>query len=214
MELAADARPDARQPRGGRPLRRLQPDERRLPPQPARDGRRASGRHEAAVPARLARPGVQRGAEDDPPAELPRPAARPSLVPARRASGLTAGGSSIPEVRRLLAVLAAGKRVAEVGTAYGLGAQALAPTAREGVTLELDPERARVAREALAGLPNVEALEGDWAELLPPRAPFELLFMDGGGWKHDLAQARRMLEPLPPGGLPGVDDMTPGYGPG
>jgi predicted O-methyltransferase YrrM len=126
---------------------------------------------------------------------------------------LTAGGSSIPEVRRLLAVLAAGKRVAEVGTAFGLGAQALASTAREVVTVELDPERARLAREALAGLPNVEALEGDWAELLPPRAPFELLFMDGGGWKLDLAQAGRMLELLAPGGLAVVDDMTPGYGP-
>jgi predicted O-methyltransferase YrrM len=126
---------------------------------------------------------------------------------------LTAGGSSIPEVRRLLAVLAAGKRVAEVGTAFGLGAQALASTAREVVTVELDPERARVAREALAGLPNVEALEGDWAELLPPRAPFELLFMDGGGWKFDLGQAAGMLELLEPGGLAVVDDMTPGYGP-
>ena len=126
---------------------------------------------------------------------------------------MTAGGSSIPEVRRLLAVLAAGKRVAEVGTAFGLGAQALASTAREVVTVELDPERARVAREALAGLPNVEALEGDWEELLPPRAPFELVFMDGGGWKLDLAQAARMLELLAPGGLAVVDDMTPGYGP-
>jgi len=116
-------------------------------------------------------------------------------------------------VRRLLAVLAAGKRVAEIGTAFGLGAQALASTAREVVTVELDPERARVAREALAGLPNVEALEGEWAELLPPRAPFELVFMDGGGYKHDLEEAARMLELVAPGGLAVADDMTPGYGP-
>jgi predicted O-methyltransferase YrrM len=116
-------------------------------------------------------------------------------------------------VRRLLAVLAAGKRVAEIGTAFGLGAQALASTAREVVTVELDPERARVAREALAGLTNVEALEGDWASLLPPRAPFELLFMDGGGWKLDLDAAARMLELVAPGGIVVADDMTPGYGP-
>src|SRR5919204_123533 len=122
MELAADARPDARQPRGGRPLRRLQPDERRLPPQPARDGRRASGRHEAAGPARLARP-------------------------------------------------------------------------------------------ALAGLRKVGALGGDGAGLPPPRAPFELLFMDGGGYKLDLDAAARMLELVAPGGLAVADDMTPGYGP-
>jgi predicted O-methyltransferase YrrM len=116
-------------------------------------------------------------------------------------------------VRRLLAVLAAGKRVAEVGKAFGLGAQALASTAREVVTVELDPERARAARDALAGLTNVEALEGDWRELLPPRAPFELVFMDGGGYKLDLDAAAQMLELVAPGGLAVADDMTPGYGP-
>ena len=126
---------------------------------------------------------------------------------------MTAGGSSIPEVRRLLAVLAAGKRAAEIGTAFGLGAEALARTAREVVTVELDPERAREAAARLDGLPNVELLVGDWAELLPPRAPFELLFMDGGGYKHDLDAAARMLELVAPGGLAVADDMTPGYGP-
>jgi predicted O-methyltransferase YrrM len=126
---------------------------------------------------------------------------------------VTAGGSSIPEVRRLLAVLAAGKRAAEIGTAYGLGAEALASTAREVVTVELDPERAREAQARLDGLANVELLIGDWAELLPPRGPFELVFMDGGAYKLDLAAAARMLELVAPGGLAVVDDMTPGYGP-
>ena len=126
---------------------------------------------------------------------------------------MTEGGSSIPEVRRLLAVLAAGKRAAEIGTAFGLGAEALASTAREVVTVELDPERAREARARLDGLANVELLVGDWAELLPPRGPFELLFMDGVAWKLDLAVAARMLELVAPGGLVVVDDMTPGYGP-
>ena len=125
---------------------------------------------------------------------------------------MTAGGSSIPEVRRLLAVLAAGKRAAEIGTALGLGAEALASTAREVVTVELDPERAREAAARLDGLANVELLVGDWAELLPPRGPFELLFMDGGGYKHDLDAATRMLELVAPGGLVVVDDLTPGYG--
>ena len=126
---------------------------------------------------------------------------------------MTAGGSSIPEVRRLLAVLAAGKRAAEIGTAFGLGAEALAQTAREVVTVEVDPERAREARARLAGCRNVELLVGDWAELLPPRGPFELLFMDGAAWKLDLAVAARMLELVAPGALAVVDDMTPGYGP-
>jgi predicted O-methyltransferase YrrM len=126
---------------------------------------------------------------------------------------VTAGGSSIPEVRRLLAVLAAGKHAAEIGTAFGLGAEALARTAREVVTVELDPERAREAGVRLRGLANVELLVGDWAELLPPRGPFELLFMDGGGYKHDPDAAARMLELVAPGGLAVADDMTPGYGP-
>ena len=126
---------------------------------------------------------------------------------------MTAGGSSIPEVRRLLAVLAAGKRAAEIGTAFGLGAEALASTARSVVTVERDPERAREAGARLGGLANVELLVGDWAELLPPRGPFELLFMDGGGYKHDVDAAARMLDLVAPGGLAVVDDMTPGYGP-
>jgi len=126
---------------------------------------------------------------------------------------VTSGGSSIPEVQRLLAVLAAGKRAAEIGTAFGLGAEALARTAREVVTVEIDPERAREARARLEGLPNVELLVGDWAELLPPRGPFELLFMDGGGYKLDVGVAARMLELVAPGGLVVADDLTPGYGP-
>ncbi len=35
---------------------------------------------------------------------------------------MTAGGSSLREVQRLLSALAAGKRCAEVGTAFGEGA--------------------------------------------------------------------------------------------
>jgi predicted O-methyltransferase YrrM len=42
---------------------------------------------------------------------------------------MTAGGSSIPEVQRLLRVLATGRRVAEAGTAFGEGAAAMADTA-------------------------------------------------------------------------------------
>ena len=62
--------------RGRAPFRRLQPDERRLRPQPAGDGRRAARRHEAPVRAGLARAGLQRSAPDDAPPELPRAASR------------------------------------------------------------------------------------------------------------------------------------------
>lgn len=42
---------------------------------------------------------------------------------------MTGGGSSIPPVQRLLAVLATGRRCAEAGTAFGEGAAAMAGTA-------------------------------------------------------------------------------------
>jgi predicted O-methyltransferase YrrM len=125
---------------------------------------------------------------------------------------LTAGGSSLPEVQRLLAVLAAGKHCAELGTAFGEGAAAIASTAATLVTTELDPERAQIARERLAGLPNVEFLEGDWRETLPPRGPFELVFLDAGGWKDDpFGKGQAALDLLQPGGLLLKDDMTPGW---
>jgi predicted O-methyltransferase YrrM len=62
---------------------------------------------------------------------------------------VTAGGSSIPEVRRLLGVVARGRRVAEAGPAFGKGAAAMAETATEVLTVELDPERAAVAAKRL-----------------------------------------------------------------
>ena len=61
-------------------------------------------------------------------------------------------------MQALLRVLAAGRDVAELGTAFGEGAAALAETARSVVTVELDPERAALARDRLAGFDNVEAL--------------------------------------------------------
>jgi predicted O-methyltransferase YrrM len=121
---------------------------------------------------------------------------------------LTDGGSSIPAVQALLRVLAAGRRVAEIGTAYGEGAAAIAETAWELVTVEVDPERAAVAADRLAGRENVELLVGDWRGLLPPLAPFELVFADGG--LRDPGAWEAVLELVAPGGLIVKDDLTPG----
>lgn len=124
---------------------------------------------------------------------------------------MTGGGSSIPEVQRLLAVLAAGRRCAEAGTAFGEGAAAIAETAASLVTVEPDEGRAEIARERLAGFGNVELVIGDWREELPPRGPFELVFLDGGGWKRDPYRLGPLgIDLLEPGGLLLVDDMTPG----
>jgi predicted O-methyltransferase YrrM len=118
---------------------------------------------------------------------------------------VTGGDHAIPEVMRLLTVLAAGRRVAEIGTAYGETAAAMAATAREVVTVEVDAERAAVAAERLRDLPNVELLVGGWREHLPSRAPFELVFLDGGGAKTDPAA----LALAAPGGTYFMDDLTP-----
>jgi predicted O-methyltransferase YrrM len=117
---------------------------------------------------------------------------------------MTGGASSIPEVQRLLRVLAAGKRAAEVGTAFGEGAAAIAETASSLVTVEVDADRAEIARQRLAPFPNVRLLVGDWHDLLPPLGPFELLFFDGGGIEESA------LDLVTPGGLIVKDDLTPG----
>jgi predicted O-methyltransferase YrrM len=120
---------------------------------------------------------------------------------------VTGGGSSLPEVQRLLAVLAAGRRCAETGTAFGEGAAAIASTAVSLVTVERDPERAAVAAERLGGLENVELVVGDWREVLPARAPFEFLFFDAGR----LDEAPEAIDLLAPGGLLLKDDLTPDW---
>lgn len=121
---------------------------------------------------------------------------------------MTDGGSSIPAVQALLRVLASGWRVAELGTAFGEGAAAMAETARRVVTVEIDAERAEAARERLAGFVNVELLVGDWRDLLPSRGPFDLLFADGGLRETDAWEAALAL--VAPAGLIVKDDLTPG----
>jgi predicted O-methyltransferase YrrM len=109
-------------------------------------------------------------------------------------------------VQTLLRTLAAGRDVAELGAAFGETAALLAETARSVVTVERDPERVAAARERLAGLANVELLEGDVYEQLRGRGPFGLVFADGGrpfDWEAILALAE-------PGGLIVKDDLTPG----
>jgi predicted O-methyltransferase YrrM len=119
---------------------------------------------------------------------------------------VTAGSSSLPAVQRLLAVLAAGRRCAESGTAFGEGAAAIASTAASLVTVETDPARAAVARERLASYDNVELHVGDWREVLAERAPFGFLFFDAGR----LDESPDVVDLLEPGGLLVKDDLTPG----
>jgi predicted O-methyltransferase YrrM len=118
---------------------------------------------------------------------------------------VTHGGSSLAEVQALLRVLAAGSDVAELGAAFGEGAAAMAETARSVVTVELDPERAALARTRLARYDNIELLEGDAYEVLRGRGPFGLVFADGGTYDWEA-----ILALVEPGGLIVKDDLTPG----
>ena len=121
--------------------------------------------------------------------------------------------SCSPETGRLLQVLAGQRgrtRVAEIGTGCGVGSawilSALDP-AIPFVTVELDAERAAAATELFAADENATVLEGDWRELLPGAAPFDLLFADGGKAKAD----GEIIGLLAPGGTLFLDDLTPGY---
>ncbi|WP_328638229.1 hypothetical protein [Streptomyces canus] len=71
-----------------------------------------------------------------------------------------------PEQGRLLHALAGGARtlIGETGTGCGVGLAWLASGARDGVRLlsiERDPERARVAADVFADRPDVRILHGD-----------------------------------------------------
>ena len=120
---------------------------------------------------------------------------------------MTRGGSSLPEVQRLLVVLAAGRRCAETGTAFGEGAAAIASTAVSLVTVERDAERAAIAAERLREFENVELVVGDWRDVLPGRAPFDFLFFDAGR----LDESPGIVDLLAPGGLLLKDDLTPDW---
>ena len=92
---------------------------------------------------------------------------------------------------RLLHVLAGRRgieRVAEIGTGAGVGTAWLASALPPGAPLfsaEIEPRLARAAAHLFADDPDVHVLTGDWRLALPPHAPFDLLFVDGGGAKDD-----------------------------
>jgi predicted O-methyltransferase YrrM len=124
--------------------------------------------------------------------------------------------SCIPEVGRLLHVLAAARgraRVAEIGTGTGVGAawilSALPPEV-PFFTAELDDERAAAAAELFRDDPQVRVLEGDWRELLPPEAPFDLVFFDAAKQLRPREDGELVIGLLAPGGVAVLDDLTPG----
>ncbi|WP_261953586.1 O-methyltransferase [Streptomyces nigrescens] len=117
-----------------------------------------------------------------------------------------------PEQGRLLQVLAAGAphRVAETGTGCGVGLAWLASGASPAtrlISIERDPERARIAADVFHDCDRVEVLQGDW-QRIEEYGPYDLLVLDGGGQaKGDgTADPARLLTA---GGTVVIDDFTP-----
>lgn len=125
--------------------------------------------------------------------------------------------SCLPEVGRLLHVLAGSRgreRVAEIGTGTGVGAAWIVsalPPQTPFFTAELDPARAAAARELFAADENVHVLEGDWRELLPREAPFDLVFYDATKQLRPQEDGELVAGLLSPGGIAVLDDLTPGF---
>jgi predicted O-methyltransferase YrrM len=102
--------------------------------------------------------------------------------------------------------------VGELGTGSGVGAAWIVSALPPGVpfvTVELDETLARAAAELFADDENVRVLQGDWHELMPPEAPFDLLFLDAGK-QHPEVDAEDVTGLLTPGGTIFMDDLTPG----
>lgn len=80
------------------------------------------------------------------------------------------------------------ERVAEIGTGTGVGTAWLVSALPPGVplfTAEREAVLARAAVEVFVDDPDVHVLAGDWRDVLPPHAPFDLIFVDGGRAKDD-----------------------------
>jgi predicted O-methyltransferase YrrM len=103
------------------------------------------------------------------------------------------------------------ERVAEIGTGTGVGTAWLASALPPGVplaTAELDERLAAAAAELFRDDPDVDVLHGDWREVLPAHAPFDLIFVDGGRAKED---PDAVLALAAPGATIAMDDFSAGW---
>jgi predicted O-methyltransferase YrrM len=131
----------------------------------------------------------------------------------RQEAGPARPSACLPGVGRFLAVLAAGCHggvIAELGTGPGIGAAWIAgsmPADCTLVTAALDPRLAGVAGRLLAADSRIRVLAGDASAVLPPHAPFDLIFADSG--VRDAAAFAALTGLLKRGGRIVMDDLTP-----
>ena len=139
----------------------------------------------------------------------------PPLVARARAAAAALGfeRSCRDEDGMFLHVLAGRRgveRIAEIGAGAGVGTAWLAAALAPGVplfTAEQDETLARAAAELFEGDPDVHVLEGSWRVVLPPHAPFDLIFVDGAAAK-DVPDA--VLGLAAPGATLVLDDFSAG----
>ena len=123
--------------------------------------------------------------------------------------------SCSPEAGALLHVLAARRgvfRVAEIGTGYGIRAAWIVSALPPGtpfVTVAADPRRATEVARLFESDPGVQVLAGDWRELLPAHAPFDLL-VSHTGEKHADVDVESTVGLLAPGGTVVLDSRASG----
>jgi len=126
------------------------------------------------------------------------------------------GTACLTEFGPMLAVLAAMKpaaRIAELGTGVGVGTAWLLSGMTPGstiTTVEIDAQRAAIAAELFADQSNIDVIVGDWRDVLPAIAPFDLVFLDGG-YAAELDENRRtcLIDLVAIGGVLILDDVTP-----
>jgi len=116
----------------------------------------------------------------------------PLVAGAKAAAEALALEKSCRDVDGMLLHVLAGRRglerVAEIGTGTGVGTAWLASALPPGIplfTAELDERLAGAAAQLFANDPDVDVLHGDWRDVLPARAPFDLIFVDAGSAKDD-----------------------------
>ncbi len=103
--------------------------------------------------------------------------------------------------------------MAEIGTGCGVGTAWIVSALPSGVpvyTAEVDEARAAAAAEVFGGDPDVHVLRGDWRQLLPPQAPYDLIFFDAAKQQHPEEDGELVAGMLMPGGVAVLDDLTPG----
>jgi predicted O-methyltransferase YrrM len=128
-------------------------------------------------------------------------------------AGLPIVDAEVGALLRVLATAAGARQILEIGTAIGYSGVWLAGALPPGgmlITMELDPDRAAVARRnfARAGLADrVSVMVGDAARLVAKVAgPFDLIFQDGDKRQYP-AMLDRLAGLLRPGGLLVTDNV-------